>query len=267
MVKIRDDLISNYSARTSPISCIVLHHAVATSFSAVKSAFLNNGTSAHYCVGENEIVRYVDIKNTAWHARSANDFSIGIEHLNSSAGAPYPISGKVIENGGWLLAELAKQLGWTKLTIGQNVRYHSEFVSTACPGQIRDNGLGQQMVNNGNRLLQGTAAAVPVQPKPEIETEEMEMEFAFANRGAIYYVSGLNMTVLTNASEWAVLQATYNQVSQLTTGKSKNIPVRNWNNNDATANCWKKICKYSGKSTTEQFEEILGEIKRMQQEN
>jgi len=41
--------------------------------------------SAHYCVDAEEIVQGVSELNTAWHAGSANPFSIGIEHAGWAA--------------------------------------------------------------------------------------------------------------------------------------------------------------------------------------
>lgn len=62
----------------------------------------------------------------------ANQESIGIEHVNSTGAPNWDIADGTIQTGAELLANLAKQLGWNHLKIGENVFYHSDFRNTSC---------------------------------------------------------------------------------------------------------------------------------------
>ena len=139
------------------INKIVLHHAATTNFDGIGATFQNTSlqTSAHYGVGPGKVCQYVDINDTAWHAGvwSVNQESIGVEHVNSSGAPDWNISDETIQTGGELLANIAKQLGWNHLAIGENVFFHSDFKATYCPGKIRDSGLGQKEVDIANQLL------------------------------------------------------------------------------------------------------------------
>ncbi|GAB2612605.1 N-acetylmuramoyl-L-alanine amidase [Kribbella endophytica] len=75
---------SNYRVgRTSAISTIVIH-VTQGSYAGTISWFKNASAqvSAHYVVrsSDGQITQMVAEKDTAWHARSANPYSIGIEH-------------------------------------------------------------------------------------------------------------------------------------------------------------------------------------------
>lgn len=139
------------------INKIVLHHAATTNFDGIGATFQNTSTqtSAHYGVGPGKVCQYVDINDTAYHAGvwRVNQESIGVEHVNSSGHPNWDISDETIQTGGELLANIAKQLGWSHLAIGENVFFHSDFKSTYCPGKLRDAGLGQKEVAIANGLL------------------------------------------------------------------------------------------------------------------
>ena len=75
---------SNYRVgRTSAISTIVIH-VTQGSYAGTISWFKNASAqvSAHYVVrsSDGQITQMVAEKDTAWHARSANPYSVGIEH-------------------------------------------------------------------------------------------------------------------------------------------------------------------------------------------
>lgn len=239
------DIIANSSPATQPITCIVEHHAVATSFAVVKSAFLNNGTSAHFCIGDGVVYQYVDLSRRAWHAKNANPFSVGIEHLNTSASKPYPISDGVLQTSGEFHAWLAKQLGWTQLRVGKEIRFHSEFVATACPGQLRDNGGAQRIATIANSILNGSPITPTPKPEPIIITrEDLPMEFLFSNRGAVYHVHGHSCRALKSSTELSVLNAVYNQCATHYKWDQNDLKHFDWSNNDATANAIKNLCNY-----------------------
>ena len=89
-------------------------------------SFLRNPSSqvsAHYVVSDTTIVRLVAEKDTAWHAREANPFTIGIE---VDPQAP----GKTYETVGQLVKEIRQRHGDLPL------KKHSDYVATQCPGTI-----------------------------------------------------------------------------------------------------------------------------------
>jgi N-acetyl-anhydromuramyl-L-alanine amidase AmpD len=75
---------ANYSAgRTQPISAVVIH-VTQGSYAGAISWFQNPAArvSAHYVIrsSDGEVTQTVRDANTAWHARSGNAYSVGIEH-------------------------------------------------------------------------------------------------------------------------------------------------------------------------------------------
>ena len=92
--------------------------------------------SAHYQVDINgRIGQLVNDGDTAWHAGSANSWSIGIEHANNQFG-PWTISDATLEAGAHLVAALCKYYGLGRPEWMGNVYPHSYFMATACPGEI-----------------------------------------------------------------------------------------------------------------------------------
>ena len=152
------------------INAIVLHHAATTNFDQIGATFQNKSraTSAHFGVAPGRVCQYVDINNTAWHCGNwkGNQQTIGIEHVNASGAPNWDISEETIKTGAELLANLAKQLGWSHLDIGKNVKFHSDFKSTYCPGKIRDAGLGVKEVQLANEIL-GTGNV----PQPSVQAQ------------------------------------------------------------------------------------------------
>lgn len=115
--------------RTQKISAIVIHWFgdpnTKPTASGVVSWFLNKASqvSAHYVItGTNrEVYHVVDNANTAWHAKQANPFTIGLECDPRCRDEDYDVVAEVVAN-------LWKHYG--KLPL----KRHSEYVSTACPG-------------------------------------------------------------------------------------------------------------------------------------
>lgn len=115
--------------RTQKISAIVIHWwgdpNTKPTASGVVSWFLNKASqvSAHYVItGTNrEVYHLVDNVNTAWHAKQANPFTIGLECDPRCRDEDYDVVAEVVAN-------LWKHYG--KLPL----KRHSEYVSTACPG-------------------------------------------------------------------------------------------------------------------------------------
>ena len=84
---------SNYSNRPSGLSSIdmVVIHTTEGSYSGSISWFRNpaSGVSAHYVIrkSDGEVTQMVSDERRAWHAGTANDRSIGIEHEGAAANA------------------------------------------------------------------------------------------------------------------------------------------------------------------------------------
>lgn len=73
----------NYSERTDPVSAVVIHYTEG-SYAGSISWFQNcaSSVSAHYVIrsSDGQVTQMVRERDKAWHARSANAYSIGVEH-------------------------------------------------------------------------------------------------------------------------------------------------------------------------------------------
>lgn len=73
----------NYSERTKEVSAVVIHYT-AGSYAGTISWFQNcdSQVSAHYVIrsADGQVTQMVRESDKAWHARSANGYTIGIEH-------------------------------------------------------------------------------------------------------------------------------------------------------------------------------------------
>ncbi len=73
----------NFSQRTDPVSGVVIHYTEG-SYAGCISWFQNcdAGVSAHYVIrsSDGQVTQMVSEADKAWHARSANAYTIGIEH-------------------------------------------------------------------------------------------------------------------------------------------------------------------------------------------
>lgn len=124
-----------WAGRTQKLTTIVIHWMAGT-LAGTDAVFHSNvgtdaATSAHYGIENKTIHQYVKDTDTAWHARQANPYSIGIEH---SAQPGRKASAETLETSAQLLAILSKKHG-----IALNRTYvipHSQVVATSCPGTI-----------------------------------------------------------------------------------------------------------------------------------
>ena len=73
----------NYEARTKPVSAVVIHYTEGT-YAGCISWFQNCDAevSAHYVIRsvDGQVTQMVRERDKAWHARSANGYTIGVEH-------------------------------------------------------------------------------------------------------------------------------------------------------------------------------------------
>lgn len=122
----------NYTkGRTQPISKLTIHWMVGT-LASTDTHFKNpnSGVSAHYGIENTKIHQYVKESDTAWHAMSANPFSIGIEN---SAAPGRPASNLTYTTLIDLCTDICKRY---KLNPETAIEPHSKYVATQCPGTI-----------------------------------------------------------------------------------------------------------------------------------
>lgn len=124
-----------WAGRTQPITTIVIHW-MAGNLSAADKVFHSNvgtdaATSAHYGIEDETVYQWVKDEDTAWHARQANPYSIGIEH---SAQPGRDASPATLETSAQLIATLCKK---HNIPIDRaHIIPHSQVVQTSCPGTI-----------------------------------------------------------------------------------------------------------------------------------
>ena len=102
----------------------------------------NHGSSAHFVVGQNgEIFQSVMIKDVAWHAHSANSYSVGIEHCARTPGElgvddpGLPPSDALYNASALLVARLCVRLGLpaSRVAIVGHNEADKQTTHTECP--------------------------------------------------------------------------------------------------------------------------------------
>jgi hypothetical protein len=121
----------NYApGRNQAIKYIVIHHwddpAKQPTIQGVINHFKNPAieVSAHYVVSGDRIVQMVKESDTAWHARQANPYTIGIEIDPNVPGNTYKTVGSLVRDIR------------TRYGIGLPLKKHSDFNQTSCPGNL-----------------------------------------------------------------------------------------------------------------------------------
>lgn len=146
----------NYTkGRTQKISKVIIHHT-SGEFAPSVAHLCNPASqvSAHYVINRTGtlIYRLVAEQNTAWHAISANPFSIGIEHTNTAQNhfKGYKASAE-------LVADICKR---NKLNPMTAVQPHSKYVATACPANVDWKRIRKEAYNlmQGEDMYQGKSA-------------------------------------------------------------------------------------------------------------
>lgn len=124
--------------RAARLRAVVLHHNAGNlTTEDCWRVWQTREASAHYQVEANGTIgQLVRDRDTAWHAGSANPYTIGIEHANNQYAPAWTISDATLENGAHLVAAICAvyQLGIP--TWGVNVYPHQHFMNTGCPGAI-----------------------------------------------------------------------------------------------------------------------------------
>lgn len=154
-MKITERLDSGYTpGRSRKITTIVVHWwnlpENAGTLTQTVDYLLKAEESVHYVVSDKSIVRMVAEKNTAWHARDANPFSIGIEIDPKLRGETYATVAK-------LVADICKRY---KLSPTSAVQPHSKYVATRCPGIINWNKIRKDATSilKGDDMYKGNTA-------------------------------------------------------------------------------------------------------------
>lgn len=164
---------SNYTpGRQAKVSEIIIHHAASTSFDSIGQTFSNpgRGASAHYGVGRNNNVdKYVDEGNTAWHCGNwpHNSRSIGIENVNSSGAPSWNVANETKNTLVELCADIVRRNpGIGKLVPGKNLFGHKQVADanrpTACPMTLID--FLPELANRVNKLVGAGGGSTPSQP-------------------------------------------------------------------------------------------------------
>jgi LysM repeat protein len=160
---------NRYTAgRTKPVSFIVVHHNAGNlTVEQCYNVWLSREASAHYQVESGgRIGQLVWDRDTAWHSGSGNTGSIGIEHANNTFDPTWTISDACLENGAHLVAAICVYYKLGKPEWGKNVRPHSDFSATACPGAIKGNQRAKYMERAVYWYNQMTATPDPPKPEP-----------------------------------------------------------------------------------------------------
>lgn len=153
----------NQGRQGNSVNKIVIHHMATTDYDSVPGIWNSRQASAHYGIGQDGQIRaYVDEDNTAWHAGDwgTNLTSIGIEHANVNLAPNYDIAQATIEASAKLVADIAKRYGFGQVVPYKNLFPHSQFTSTACPGQLKDK--LQEIADRANAINNG-GGYVPTQ--------------------------------------------------------------------------------------------------------
>lgn len=130
----------NYTAgRQVAVKEITLHHTGSMmSLEQLGRLWQTQGRkgSSHYGVKDNSICCFVTEGDTAWTNGNwpANQRAITIEVANSAAGGNWPVSDASIETVVRLVADIARRHNLGRLTVGENLTYHSMYAATVCPG-------------------------------------------------------------------------------------------------------------------------------------
>lgn len=122
----------NYSGNMGSKSVIVCHwwdkKEKRPSLSGTVSWLCNPAAkvSAHYVVSDRTVYQLVAEDKVAWHAMSANSFSIGIEVDPNTPGATYDT-----------LIQLIKEIATRHLmSLPSAIKAHRDYVQTECPGDL-----------------------------------------------------------------------------------------------------------------------------------
>lgn len=146
--------------------------------------------SVNYVVSNKKMTLLVNPDNVAWATQGGNPTGISVEfspHLNAEG----------YKKAGWLINELEGRYG-RKLQL----RKHSQFTTTACPGSLDLN----RMRAEANKWKSGAYNPKPTPPKPKpIPPKQPNISFHLWKEGESRYVANKQLTNLYNidTKTWA----------------------------------------------------------------
>lgn len=116
---------------------VILHHMAGwfrTSVNFMKSRN-SRGSCSTYAVGDGQMICLIDEdfrpSSTGWQ----NDQNaITFEIANSQIGGNWPVDERSLEIVACTIADISIRHGWDDIRKGIEVRWHSQFSQTACPG-------------------------------------------------------------------------------------------------------------------------------------
>lgn len=122
------------------INKIIIHYFASTNFDIVPGVWKVREGSAHYGIKDNVIRAYMDENNISWNCGNwnGNCTSVSIEHCNSTGSPEWAVSEETINSSVKLMADIAVRNGLGLLQPYINVFPHNYFMSTSCPGALRD---------------------------------------------------------------------------------------------------------------------------------
>lgn len=128
--------------------------------------------SAHYGVEDSFVRQYVNDRDTAWSNGNFNSNirSIAIEHANANPSGRYEVSEKTWKLGAKLTAHICKYYGLGRPVWGKNVRKHSDFSATACPGPFMTGILPNKYIQEAQRVYDSIGKPTP---KPVVKTHKV----------------------------------------------------------------------------------------------
>ena len=134
------------TGRSSSITTWVNHYIQAGTYASTISVFqschpvytdYDRRVSSHFLVGQNgDIAQFVPVADTAWHAVSANPYSIGVEHEATSANPSQWNTTAMLQASADLASHFADVYSIPRVRGNPGIIGHKEVVATLCPANL-----------------------------------------------------------------------------------------------------------------------------------
>ena len=168
---------SNYGSIRGTVEYLVIHYTAVPGDTAANNgnyfARQRTGTSAHYFVDENTVVRSVPEEYAAWHCGAnyykhthcRNSNSIGIEICTKGEPGAYRFSPKAVERAQALVRQLMEKY---RIPV-QNVVRHYDVTGKICPAPFVGAGQAAWEEFKGGLVLYKTLEEVPSWAQPTVQ--------------------------------------------------------------------------------------------------
>lgn len=163
VTRIARPYVRNYQERQggpNNVKGVVIHHCAGFFDNSWQFLQRSPNSSAHFIVGQNQVVASVECERAAWHAANGekNQTTIGIEHANSTGAPTWQVTDLTLRTSAKLMAELSRHYGWGKFQHGRNLWIHKEVsqLGTACPGPYLSTKINY-LIDLANKELDGQA--------------------------------------------------------------------------------------------------------------